>query len=90
MQVKINYLSVVSLSTGKKSEVLELRENISIASLVQDLCHKYGNRFKDIVCSNAKNRKYLVDFWINQVPVGDSYILKDGDEVTLLLALGGG
>ncbi|ATW27052.1 hypothetical protein DCMF_21850 [Candidatus Formimonas warabiya] len=83
-------MAVVNLITGKNSEVLEIEDNTSIEKLVEELCTRYGHRFKDIVCINARNRKYLVDFWINKVSVSPGYLLKDGDELTILLALGGG
>lgn len=90
MQISVKYLSVLSSATGKEAEFLEVENNISVEKLVEVLSRKYSPRFKDIIYMNSSSRKYLVSFLINDCFVKDDYKLKEGDELTILLALGGG
>lgn len=90
MKLEITYLSVLSSVTGKKSEVLELKDRISIAEVIELLAEKYSHRFRNIVYMDSSSRKYLVSFLVNKVMADDDYVLQDGDELTILLALGGG
>ena len=90
MQVTVNYLAILSSVTGKDMEQLELKKGTKIAELISILSQKYGPRFEDIVYMNASSRKYLVNFLLDNISVDDDYELEDGDELKILLALGGG
>lgn len=90
MQVKVNYLSVVSITTGKKEEYLQLDEGTTIAKLLSLLTEEYGPRFRDMIYMRSKDRKYLVRFMVNGTEVHDTYQLKNDDVLIILLALGGG
>lgn len=90
MRVKVNYVSVLGAVTGKKEEKIEVGPGTSIEKLVEILVGRYGQRFADMVYMTASPRKYLVNFWLNGEIMEDNYILNDGDELTILIGLGGG
>ncbi|KUO51063.1 MAG: hypothetical protein APF76_16340 [Desulfitibacter sp. BRH_c19] len=90
MQVVVKYLSVLIPITRKKSEIIQLEGETSIENLVEILCDKYGTRFMGMIYMQSNSRKYFVHFLVKNQAVDDTYYLKDGDEVTILLALGGG
>lgn len=71
-------------------EHMELDENTSVAELLAILSSRHGPRFRDLAYMNSESKTYLVKFLVEKRMVDDDYIIKDGDEVTILLAFGGG
>lgn len=90
MIVAIKYVSVIASIAGTESEFIELSEGATIKDVINLLCARHGSRLSNIIYMRTKNRKYMVNFIVNNANVEDTYILKDGEELTIILALGGG
>jgi|LFRM01.1.fsa_nt_gb molybdopterin converting factor small subunit len=90
MRVTVKYELVIASIVGLEFEIVELPEGTAIAGLIEILCARHSSRFRNIVFMQAGSRKYMVNFIVNTAYVKDSYTLKDGDELTIVLGLGGG
>lgn len=90
MKVRVKYLAVINSVTGKYDEEIEVNEGETIAGLVERLANIYGQRFRDVVYTCGGPRRYFVNFYHNGRLAPPEAILNPGDEVILLLALGGG
>ena len=90
MRVIVKYISVIASITGVEEETIELTEGSNVADLINLLCAAHGSRFSNIIYMQSQNRKYLVNFIVNGTAVQDTYTLKDGEELSIILALGGG
>jgi MoaD family protein len=90
VKVKVKYLALINSVTGKYEEEIEVEEGETIATLVDRLAGVYGQPFRNVVYASGGTRRYFVNFYHNGQLAPPEAILKPGDEVILLLALGGG
>ena len=95
MKVQVQYLGLIRLHLGRKSDDVLLKERASVLDLLKALSDKYGDWFrKEILDDKKQNIIEEVVVSVNGRAIGQlgglSTILKDGDEVALLPLFAGG
>jgi len=92
MRVKILYFGQLYTVTKKKSEDIEIAEDITLRSLLIDRASIYGDSFRTMVFDNDFNLRPSIIIVLNdKMAAKDKEVeLQDGDEIKLLTAIAGG
>ena len=60
MQVTIEYFLTFREQTGRKSEIIEVEEDSTVGSLLNQVAYKYGEEFRDALLDRGGNlREYV-------------------------------
>lgn len=91
MGITINYMGQLKSQLGVGSEELELG-SCSLTDLIAALSDRHGEAFTKLVCTadGKPQSSILVCIGEEQVPVNDSTMVNDGDDVTVLTPISGG
>ena len=94
MEVEVRYYTVLREITGKRSEVVEVRENSTVSSLIQLLIRKYGEGFSSHIYDTSQGLRDNVSCMLNGVNInkrkGVETLLHDNDVLSFLPPVGGG
>lgn len=77
MKIKLKFVATLKFDNIKSGDYLEIPTNYSI------------NELLDFLKIKNEHKKYIIAF-VNQKEVKANYILKNNDEVSLFLPIGGG
>jgi MoaD family protein len=88
MRIKVKYFMTFSQLAGKRSEELEVDDNIALGGLIDLLKKKNGKEFGKYLEDSIKNN--TVAFLVNKSNVEEDEALNDGDEVIISHIVGGG
>jgi|YelNatPaOPRAMG01_1025707.scaffolds.fasta_scaffold00131_67 molybdopterin synthase sulfur carrier subunit len=94
MKVKIRYFAFLRELTGKREELVELEEGISIGKLLETLSVKYGEKFRDYLYGVGEFEGLSLNFLLNgrniSLDEGFNTKLQDGDVLSILPPVAGG
>jgi MoaD family protein len=95
MQVKVQYISLVKSYTNKSQDEITLRDNTTLANLLDQVANIYGKQFKtEVYDPTKKEMKPHFVAMVNGVLMdqlkGVNTSLKDGDNVILMSLVTGG
>lgn len=92
MRVEVKYLTYIKDLTGVNSEVIEIEREIDLFEFIRILGKRYGKNFYELILDTEKmDLKNGVIIGINErvAPKLDEKI-RDGDTLTLSIAVSGG
>jgi MoaD family protein len=92
MKVKVNYFGQFKQITGKETDDKDCPETIGLCQFLTEIASHYGHKFKTAVFDQADQLRPSVVVLVNGNVVDKDRppSLNDGDEVSLLTAIGGG
>jgi MoaD family protein len=95
MQVKVQYISLVKSFTNKSQDEITLRDDTTLAHLLDQVANIYGKQFKtEVYDPTKKEMKTHFVAMVNGVLMdqlkGVNTPLKDGDNVILMSLVTGG
>jgi MoaD family protein len=92
MKVTVNYFGQFKQITGKETDDKDCPEPTGLCQLLTEIALHYGHKFQTVVFERADQLRPSVVVLVNgNVVDRDSPpSLNDGDEVSLLTAVGGG
>jgi MoaD family protein len=70
-RIKVKYLNVYCMLTGKKEEFIEFQERLTLGELLQKLFQRYRTRFKDAITDEKNALRPYVWILVNQERVKD-------------------
>jgi molybdopterin converting factor small subunit len=85
MKVTVRYMAQVKRATGVASEQIELPDACLMRELLARLAERHGEPLRQLL-----GPALLVFVGDEQANPGETVMLKDGDEVTLLAPMAGG
>lgn len=91
MGITLNYMGQLKNAVGTGSEELDLGP-CSLVELIAELSRRHGESFRKLVCTpdGKPQSSILVCIGEEQVPVNESTVVQDGDDVTVLTPISGG
>ncbi|MFP6718742.1 MAG: MoaD/ThiS family protein [Candidatus Poribacteria bacterium] len=92
MKITIEYSAQIRHAIGLSEETISLEDSQLLHDLILHLAEKHGQPFKDLVLDTKGNLSRMILASVNgeQVRVGTSAGLKDGDWVNLMSPISGG
>lgn len=92
MNINVTYLGQLQKISGKNSEILDCEDNTNIASFIRDTVCKSNTIFSDYILDDNNNiiKVLMVFISNNQILDLNTYVLKDNDNLMLMLPISGG
>jgi molybdopterin converting factor small subunit len=92
MKIHVQYTTQLRMALDRAEEEVELAPPGSTARLLEKLSQRHGKPFDDLVFQTPGelNRSILVCVGDKHIGNDLSYVLQDGDQVTLLSVISGG
>lgn len=101
MKIPIRYFGVITLSTKKFQEEITVKDGMTVAEIVEELCNRYGSKFREyaIVRTEFQGKIfYTPNVYLNSKsvhfpeyhPLGMNTVVKEGDYIEMGLISGGG
>ena len=92
MNINVTYLGQLQKISGKNSEILACEDNTNIASFIRDTVCKSNTIFSDYILDDNNNiiKVLMVFIANNQILDLNTYVLKDNDNLMLMLPISGG
>lgn len=90
MEVTINYLPPFAEITNKKSEFFVSDEELTVAELLIRLAKRYDQRFQSYLYINKKSGALKALIKKNDAFAAKDELLKDGDQITIMIPIIGG
>ncbi len=83
MRIKVSYVALIADVVGKREEVIDVGDGITLSGLLNHIMSKYP-KLKEL------SKEVRVTAVVNSVSTELSQVLKEGDEVVILPPASGG
>jgi len=93
LKVKVEFFGELREIAGEKEKILEFNDPPTICEVLTLLVNIYGRKFEKIIFDEGKlseNYIFLINGFNVRFLKGPDTILKDGDELAILLPVAGG
>jgi molybdopterin converting factor small subunit len=92
MKVTVHYAAQIRQAASCASELIELDGPCSVAELVRLLAQRHGPPLCDLLLDRQGQTQPALLLFVGeeQVELGSAWMLRDGDEVTVLAPMAGG
>ncbi len=90
-RVKVKYLNVYYSITGKKEELIEFDDSLTLGELLEKVARSHKSKFRDFIFDDENKLRSYVWIFLNRERAKDlSRELKDGEVVVFSLPIVGG